>query len=244
MLAGRARRGAAQRGEELRKQILAAEEAPLDVKPQAPRGGVKRLAPPRSTAELDGACRGRAMRRNARAAAPHSRCQLGATRFGRHAASPHSHLIAHAFRPNVFAAFSAGGDSSDGEDEEGEGGRRRGAALTPEEREAKRLRRLMRNRASAQQARERKRDWMAGIEERASTLEERVAALNNQVNALERTNWTLRSLIKTATASAAAAPRSEEPVVIMVRAPQTFLFDEAGVPTQPAPMPVMAGGAA
>ena len=145
--------------------------------------------------------------------------------------------------PSALSYRSAGGDSSDGEDEEGEGGRRRGAAQTPEEREAKRLRRLMRNRASAQQARERKRDWMAGIEERASTLEDRVAQLSNQVNALERTNWTLRSLIKTATASAAAAPRSEEPVVILVRAPQSFLFDEAGAPVQPMTA-VMAGGAA
>ena len=240
MPAGRARRGAAQRGEELRKQILAAEEAPLEAKPHAPRGGVKRLAPPRTAAELDGACSGRAARHRADAAAPHGPCQLGATRFG----VPRSLGPVAPRRSRLALRRSSGGDSSDGEDEEGEGGRRRGAALTPEEREAKRLRRLMRNRASAQQARERKRDWMAGIEERASTLEERVAALNNQVNALERTNWTLRSLIKTATASAAAAPRSEEPVVIMVRAPQTFLFDEAGVPTQPAPMPVMAGGAA
>jgi hypothetical protein len=127
----------------------------------------------------------------------------------------------------------AGGDSSD--QEEADGGRRRGAALTPEEREAKRLRRLMRNRASAQQARERKRDWMAGIEERASTLESRVADLTSTVNALERTNWTLRSLIKTATSSASAATRSEEPVVLMVRAPPPMSW------AAPA---VMAGGAA
>ena len=98
----------------------------------------------------------------------------------------------------------------------------------------------MRNRASAQQARERKRDWMAGIEERASALDSRVAELTSQVNALERTNTTLRSLIRTATASAAAQQqRSEEPVVIMVRAAQTFLDDAAA-----APQAVMAGGAA
>ena len=92
----------------------------------------------------------------------------------------------------------------------------------------------MRNRASAQQARERKRDWMAGIEERASTLESRVAELTSTVNALERTNWTLRALIKTATASGPI--RSEEPVVVMVRAPPPMSW--AGAPA------VMAGGAA
>ena len=96
----------------------------------------------------------------------------------------------------------------------------------------------MRNRASAQQARERKRDWMAGIEERASSLETKVLELTSQVNALERTNWTLRSLLKTATASAAAAQRSEEPVVIMVRAPVASAALEA------APPAVMAGGGA
>ena len=84
----------------------------------------------------------------------------------------------------------------------------------------------MRNRASAQQARERKRDWMAGIEERASTLDNAVAELTSKVNALERTNWALRALIKTASASAVPPkPRSEEPVLIMVRSSQNFLED-------------------
>ena len=93
----------------------------------------------------------------------------------------------------------------------------------------------MRNRASAQQARERKRDWMAGIEERAQALDSKVLTLTNQVNQLERTNWTLRALIKTATASG-PAQRSEEPVTIMVR---------AAAPSMDVAAPaVMAGGAA
>ena len=111
----------------------------------------------------------------------------------------------------------AGLDSSDGEDGGGggNGGARANgrAVLSPEERERKRLRRLMRNRASAQQARERKKNWTSSIEERARELQLCVEHLQGRANMLERENWALRALLKTATAPSPPAGDAAADVV-------------------------------
>jgi transcription factor HY5 len=103
-------------------------------------------------------------------------------------------------------------DSSDEEEQEGAGGKPGGgragrAFVSPEERERKRLRRLLRNRASAQQARERKKHYMTSIEVRARDMEAAVSSLESRHALLERENWTLRALLKTAT----SAPASMRP---------------------------------
>ena len=117
-------------------------------------------------------------------------------------------LTARAF---AHRAEEDGADSSD-EAGDGEGG---GASarqqLTPEERERKRLRRLLRNRASAQQARERKKHFLASIEERASEMEAAVEGLAARAQLLERENATLRMLLRTATEAPAAQPHAAQP---------------------------------
>jgi hypothetical protein len=62
----------------------------------------------------------------------------------------------------------------------------------------------MRNRASAQQARERKKHFMAHIEVRAKELDASVLHLESRVSLLERENWSLRALLATATTGGAA----------------------------------------
>ena len=61
------------------------------------------------------------------------------------------------------------------------------------------LRRLLRNRVSAQQARERKKAYVSDVEARAKEMEERCAALTARVAALERENGVLRSVLKSTT---------------------------------------------
>jgi len=70
-----------------------------------------------------------------------------------------------------------------------------------DEKERKRLKRLLRNRVSAQQARERKKAYMSTLESRSKETEQRVLALEQQVNKLERENFMLRQVVKSTTKS-------------------------------------------
>jgi len=75
--------------------------------------------------------------------------------------------------------------------------------VDPAERERKRLRRLMRNRLSAQQARERKKAYTTTIENKTRDLDSRYAALQERVCTLEQENKALRALCRTAILPAA-----------------------------------------
>ncbi len=72
------------------------------------------------------------------------------------------------------------------------------------ERERKRLRRLLRNRVSAQLARERKKQQALQTESRAMQLEAHTAALAQRVSTLERENAALRQARLCAAAKACA----------------------------------------
>lgn len=71
----------------------------------------------------------------------------------------------------------------------------------------KRLKRLLRNRVSAQQARERRKVYVAGMEGRNKDLEEKCAVLEQRVQTLERENFVLRQVLKSSMASAPAFPQ-------------------------------------
>ena len=77
-----------------------------------------------------------------------------------------------------------------------------------DEKERKRLKRLLRNRISAQQARERKKVYLAGLEQTESQKQNRMAELENRVTALERENQMLRQVIQTVTRRAVPADAS------------------------------------
>jgi transcription factor HY5 len=77
-----------------------------------------------------------------------------------------------------------------------------------DEKEAKRLKRLLRNRVSAQQARERKKSYVATLEEKARLQEQRLAEAEQRIKTLERENIMLRSVMKNMQGDQTAA---EEP---------------------------------
>lgn len=64
-----------------------------------------------------------------------------------------------------------------------------------DEKEAKRLKRLLRNRISAQQARERKKTYVQSLEGRATEMEDRCTSLEDRVRTLECENKVLRRII-------------------------------------------------
>ena len=68
-----------------------------------------------------------------------------------------------------------------------------------DERERKRLKRLLRNRVSAQHARERKKAYMTSLENAEKERQERLDELENKVKTLEKENEMLREVIKTYT---------------------------------------------
>ncbi len=57
-------------------------------------------------------------------------------------------------------------------------------------------RRLLRNRVSAQQARERKKSYVATIEEKCQDQEQRIAEQQQRLNTLERENVMLRFALR------------------------------------------------
>jgi transcription factor HY5 len=64
------------------------------------------------------------------------------------------------------------------------------------EKEAKRLKRLLRNRVSAQQARERKKSYLTNLEDKAREQDQQIEQLQQRVKTLERENVMLRQVIK------------------------------------------------
>ena len=68
-----------------------------------------------------------------------------------------------------------------------------------DEKERKRLKRLLRNRVSAQQARERKKAYMSSLETERSDLDGKFAELESKINTLERENFMLRQVVQNAT---------------------------------------------
>jgi len=66
-----------------------------------------------------------------------------------------------------------------------------------DEKERKRLKRLLRNRVSAQQARERKKAYLNNLEEYQKQTDNRIASLESRISSLTHENFMLRQVIKT-----------------------------------------------
>ncbi|XAR70955.1 hypothetical protein NMG60_11028013 [Bertholletia excelsa] len=79
-----------------------------------------------------------------------------------------------------------------------EGPRKRGRS--PADKENKRLKRLLRNRVSAQQARERKKAYLIELEARVKDLEKKNSELEERVSTLQNENQMLRHILKNTTA--------------------------------------------
>ncbi|XP_071699352.1 transcription factor HY5-like [Rutidosis leptorrhynchoides] len=79
-----------------------------------------------------------------------------------------------------------------------EGSRRKGK--NPADKENKRLKRLLRNRVSAQQARERKKAYLSELEVRVKDLEKKNSELEERLSTLQNENQMLRHILKNTTA--------------------------------------------
>ncbi|EFJ13750.1 hypothetical protein SELMODRAFT_451326 [Selaginella moellendorffii] len=76
---------------------------------------------------------------------------------------------------------------------------RRRSGGSSNDKEGKRLKRLLRNRVSAQQARERKKAYLVELEQKAKDLETRNAELEEKNATLQRENYMLRQIVKNTT---------------------------------------------
>ncbi|CAL9123379.1 transcription factor HY5-like [Musa acuminata AAA Group] len=79
------------------------------------------------------------------------------------------------------------------------GQRRRGRS--PADKEHKRLKRLLRNRVSAQQARERKKAYLNDLEAKVKDLEAKNSELEERMSTLQNENNMLRQILKNTTVS-------------------------------------------
>ncbi|KAI3822422.1 hypothetical protein L1987_10012 [Smallanthus sonchifolius] len=79
-----------------------------------------------------------------------------------------------------------------------EGTRRKGKS--PADKENKRLKRLLRNRVSAQQARERKKAYLNELEVRVKELEKKNSEVEEHLSTLQNENQMLRHILKNTTA--------------------------------------------
>lgn len=70
--------------------------------------------------------------------------------------------------------------------------------------------RLLRNRVSAQQARERKKSYVSSLEDRAKELESQISNYEQKVNKLEKENGMLRNVIKNIQPAGRSAQPSPE----------------------------------
>ncbi|XP_050219173.1 transcription factor HY5 [Mercurialis annua] len=83
----------------------------------------------------------------------------------------------------------------------GEGQSQRKRGRTPADKENKRLKRLLRNRVSAQQARERKKAYLSELETRVKDLEKKNSELEEKLSTLQNENQMLRHILKNTTAT-------------------------------------------
>ncbi|XP_072984718.1 transcription factor HY5 isoform X1 [Typha latifolia] len=99
------------------------------------------------------------------------------------------------FRLELAGPSSSGREvgSGAGPDQAQTGQRRR--ARNPADKENKRLKRLLRNRVSAQQARERKKAYLTDLEARAKDLERNNSELEEKLSALQNENQMLRQVV-------------------------------------------------
>ncbi|CAL9211224.1 transcription factor HY5-like isoform X1 [Musa acuminata AAA Group] len=79
------------------------------------------------------------------------------------------------------------------------GQRRRGKS--PADKEHKRLKRLLRNRVSAQQARERKKAYLNDLEAKLKDLETKNSELEERISTMQKENNMLRQILKNTTVS-------------------------------------------
>ncbi|KAK1387365.1 Transcription factor HY [Heracleum sosnowskyi] len=88
---------------------------------------------------------------------------------------------------------NAAGSANNKDDQQTTGKRRRGR--NPVDREHRRLKRLLRNRVSAQQARERKKVYVSDLESRATELQDRNSKLEEKISTLINENTMLRKVL-------------------------------------------------
>ncbi|KAL5729535.1 Transcription factor hy5 [Ranunculus cassubicifolius] len=82
-----------------------------------------------------------------------------------------------------------------------EGATQRKRGRSPADKENKRLKRLLRNRVSAQQARERKKAYLSELEVKVKDLEKKNSELEEKLSTLQNENQMLRHILKNTTAS-------------------------------------------
>ncbi|MCL7046722.1 hypothetical protein MKW94_017637 [Papaver nudicaule] len=81
------------------------------------------------------------------------------------------------------------------------GGTQRKRGRSPADKENKRLKRLLRNRVSAQQARERKKAYVTDLEVKTKELEKKNGELEERLSTLQNENQMLRHILKNTTAN-------------------------------------------
>ncbi|KAK4745575.1 hypothetical protein SAY87_011887 [Trapa incisa] len=96
-------------------------------------------------------------------------------------------------RPSAAEAAAASASNSSAAGGDGQGKRRRGR--NPVDKEYKRLKRLLRNRVSAQQARERKKVYVNDLEARARELQDSNSKLEEKISTLINENTMLRKIL-------------------------------------------------
>ncbi|XP_042059950.1 transcription factor HY5-like [Salvia splendens] len=101
----------------------------------------------------------------------------------------------------VTTASGQDGGSTVGPTQPSAGGSKR-RGKSPADKENKRLKRLLRNRVSAQQARERKKAYLIDLEARVNELETKNAELEERLSTLQNENQMLRQILKNTTAGA------------------------------------------
>ncbi|KAG9133459.1 hypothetical protein Leryth_013269 [Lithospermum erythrorhizon] len=99
--------------------------------------------------------------------------------------------------PGASASGREGGSASGTAQPSTVGSRRRGRS--PADKENKRLKRLLRNRVSAQQARERKKAYLIDLEGKVKELETKNAELEERLSTLQNENQMLRQILKNTT---------------------------------------------
>ncbi|XP_039123831.1 transcription factor HY5-like [Dioscorea cayenensis subsp. rotundata] len=95
------------------------------------------------------------------------------------------------------AGSAAGTDRAQAATQAGQ--RKRGRS--PADKEHKRLKRLLRNRVSAQQARERKKAYLNDLEAKVKDLEKKNSELEERLSTLQNENQMLRHILKNTTVS-------------------------------------------